>query len=271
MKAPRWFSFTALALGLAFLYLPVCVLVVYSFNDSRLVTVWAGFSTRWYVRLLEDTAFLDAARMTLYVAGISSTLATMLGVLAGYSLARMGRFKGRLLFSSMIYAPIVMPEILTGLSLLLLFIAAGLTRGAATIILAHTTFAMCYVSVVVSARLSGVDATLEEAARDLGCRAFEAFWRITLPQIAPAIIAGWLLAFTLSIDDLVIASFTSGPSATTLPIRIFSSIRLGVDPRINALSTILIALVTLCVITASIVMKRFVAGGPSRIRPTPEQ
>ncbi len=256
MRRFSWFNVTSLTLGFAFLYLPMILLVVYSFNESRLVTVWAGFSTKWYGELFRNKEFLDAAWVTLKVAIFSSTIATVLGTMAAYVLVRAGRFWGRTLFSGMIYAPLVMPEVITGLSLLLLFIGIGLDRGVLTIVLAHTTFSMCYVSVVVSSRLTSFDRSLEEAALDLGCSPFEAFRLVTLPIIAPAVISGWLLAFTLSLDDLVIASFTTGPSATTLPIKIFSAVRLGVSPEINALSTLLIGIVTAGVITASIVTKR---------------
>ncbi len=250
------FNVVSLTLGFAFLYLPMLILVIYSFNASKLVTVWAGFSTKWYGELLSNDAFLDAAWVTLRVAVISSTFATVLGTMAAYVLVRGGRFYGRTLFSGMIYAPLVMPEVITGLSLLLLFIGIGMDRGVLTIVLAHTTFSMCFVSVVVSSRLTTFDQSLEEAALDLGASPFEAFRLITLPIIAPAVISGWLLAFTLSLDDLVIASFTSGPSATTLPMKIWSSVRLGVSPEINALSTILIGLVTVGVIAASIASKQ---------------
>lgn len=256
MRRMTWFNATSLTLGFAFLYLPMVILIVYSFNASKLVTVWAGFSTRWYATLLQNEAFLDAAWVTLRVAVISSTIATILGTMAAYVLVRAGRFAGRTLFSGMIYAPLVMPEVITGLSLLLLFIGIGLDRGVLTIVLAHTTFSMCYVSVVVSSRLVSFDRSLEEAALDLGCSPAEAFRLVTLPIIAPAVISGWLLAFTLSLDDLVIASFTAGPSSTTLPIKIWSSIRLGVSPEINALSTILIGIVSAGVITASLITKR---------------
>ncbi|PRX37402.1 putrescine transport system permease protein [Meinhardsimonia xiamenensis] len=259
MRRFSWFNLTSLTLGFAFLYLPMLILIVYSFNASKLVTVWAGFSTRWYGELIRNEAFLDAAWVTLRVAVVSSTLATVLGTMAAHALVRGGRFLGRTLFSGMIYAPLVMPEVITGLSLLLLFIAIDLDRGITTIVLAHTTFSMCYVSVVVSSRLVSFDRSIEEAALDLGCTPFEAFRLVTLPIIAPAVIAGWLLAFTLSLDDLVIASFTAGPSATTLPIKIFSSVRLGVSPEINALSTILIAIVAVGVITASLISKRSIA------------
>ena len=253
MRRLTWFNTTSLTLGFAFLYLPMVILVIYSFNSSKLVTVWAGFSTKWYGELMRNEAFLDAAWVTIKVAVLSSTFATVLGTLAAYVLVRAGRFWGRTLFSGMIYAPLVMPEVITGLSLLLLFIGIGLDRGVMTIVLAHTTFSMCYVSVVVSSRLATFGMSLEEAALDLGSTPFEAFRLVTLPIIAPAVISGWLLAFTLSLDDLVIASFTSGPSATTLPIKIFSAVRLGVSPEINALSTIMIAIVTIGVISASLI------------------
>ncbi|WP_209509697.1 ABC transporter permease [Ruegeria sp. HKCCE4150] len=256
MNRLSWFNTVSLTLGFAFLYIPMIILIVFSFNESKLVTVWAGFSTKWYGELLQNEAFLDAAWVTIRVAVFSSTLATILGTAAAYVLVRSGRFFGRTLFSGMIYAPLVMPEVITGLSLLLLFIGIGLDRGILTIVLAHTTFSMCFVSVVVSSRLITFDRSLEEAALDLGCSPEQAFRLVTLPIIAPAVISGWLLAFTLSLDDLVIASFTSGPSATTLPIKIFSAVRLGVSPEINALSTIMIAVVTVGVITASLVTKR---------------
>ena len=256
MMRLSWFNVVSLTLGFAFLYIPMIILVTYSFNESKLVTVWAGFSTKWYGELMQNEAFLNAAWVTLKVAVLSSTIATVLGTMAAYVLVRSGRFAGRTLFSGMIYAPLVMPEVITGLSLLLLLIGIGLDRGVLTIVLAHTTFSMCYVSVVVSSRLVTFDQSLEEAALDLGCSSAEAFRLVTLPIIAPAVISGWLLAFTLSLDDLVIASFTSGPSATTLPIKIFSAVRLGVSPEINALSTIMIVIVTVGVILASLVSKR---------------
>ena len=256
MNRLSWFNTVSLTLGFAFLYIPMIILIIFSFNESKLVTVWAGFSTKWYGELMQNEAFLDAAWVTLRVAVFSSTLATILGTAAAYVLVRGGRFFGRTLFSGMIYAPLVMPEVITGLSLLLLFIGIGLDRGILTIVLAHTTFSMCFVSVVVSSRLVTFDRSLEEAALDLGCSPAQAFRLVTLPIIAPAVISGWLLAFTLSLDDLVIASFTSGPSATTLPIKIFSAVRLGVSPEINALSTLMNAVVTVAVITASLVTKR---------------
>ncbi len=251
-----WFNTTSLTLGMAFLYLPILLLIIYSFNASKLVTVWGGWSTKWYSSLLENEAFLEAAWVTIRVAFISATVATFLGTLAAYALVRAGKFRGRTLFTGMVYAPLVMPEVITGLSLLLLFISFGMDRGITTIILAHITFGMCFASVVVSSRLVSFDSSLEEAACDLGCTPVQAFFSVTLPVIAPAIAAAWLLAFTLSLDDLVIASFTSGPGATTLPMKIYSSVRLGVTPEINALSTIMIAVVSLGVILASLAGKR---------------
>ncbi len=256
MRRLSGFNIVSLTFGFAFLYIPMLILVIYSFNSSKLVTIWAGFSTKWYGELLRNEAFLDAAWVTVKVGFLSSIVATILGTMAAFALVRAGRFFGRTLFSGMVYAPIVMPEVITGLSLLLLFISLGVPRGVFTIVLAHATFSMCFVSVVVSARLASFDQSLEEAAYDLGCTGWDAFKSVTLPIIAPAIIAGWLLAFTLSLDDLVIASFTAGPSATTLPIKIFSSVRLGVSPEINALSTIIIAIVTIGVIVASVITKR---------------
>ncbi len=256
MRRLSWFNTVSLTLGFAFLYIPMLILIIYSFNAGKLVTVWSGFSTKWYGELFQNEAFLDAAWVTVKVAVMSSTLATILGTMAAYVMVRGGKFYGRTLFSGMIYAPLVMPEVITGLSLLLLFISIGLDRGTTTIVLAHTTFSMCYVSVVVSSRLVTFDRSLEEAALDLGCAPFDAFRLVTLPIIAPAVISGWLLAFTLSLDDLVIASFTSGPSSTTLPIKIFSAVRLGVSPEINALSTIMIGIVAIGVITTSLMSKR---------------
>jgi putrescine transport system permease protein len=255
MRRFSWFNATSLTFGFVFLYLPIVILIIYSFNESRLVTVWAGFSTQWYGELFQNKAFLDAAWITIKVGFWSSTLATVLGTMAAYIMVRAGRFRGRALFSGMIYAPLVMPEVITGLSLLLFFIALDVNRGILTIVLAHTTFSMCYVSVVVTSRLVSFDEALEEAALDLGCTPFDAFRSVTLPIIMPAVVYGWLLAFTLSLDDLVIATFTSGPASTTLPIKIFSAVRLGVTPEINALSTIMILIVTIGVIIASLVSR----------------
>jgi putrescine transport system permease protein len=256
MKRTSWLYVTSVTLGMAFLYLPIVLLVIYSFNASKLVTVWGGFSTQWYAELFRNEALLDAAWVTLRIALLSSTVATVLGTLAAITLVRYGRFRGRTLFSGMIYAPLVMPEVITGLSLLLLFVAIGFARGFWTIVLAHITFSMCFVAVVVQSRLVTFDRSLEEAALDLGCPPLKTFLVITLPLIAPGVIAGWMLAFTLSLDDLVIASFTSGPGASTLPMKIYSQVRLGVTPEINAVSTILVGLVALGVIAASIVTKR---------------
>ena len=260
----RRLSFTnlvALALGLTFLYAPIAILIVYSFNASRLVTVWGGWSTRWYAALLEDRAMIDAALASLGVASISAALATVLGTMAALALTRL-RFRGRLPFAAMIYAPLVMPEVITGLSLLLLFVAVDLDRGFFTIIVAHTTLTMCFVTVIVQSRLTGFDRSLEEAAMDLGCPPGRTFFAITLPLIMPAVIAGFLLAFSLSLDDLVIASFTTGPGATTLPIRIYSEVRLGVKPEINAVCTIFIAVIAVAVIAASLIGKSRDRGRP---------
>lgn len=250
------FNVAALVLGFAFLYLPIVLLVIYSFNESRLVTVWAGFSTRWYVSLLSNRGLMEAAWVTARIAFISATVATVLGTMAAVALTRYTRFRGRLLFSGMVFAPLVMPEVITGLSLLLLFVAIGLDRGFMTVTLAHITFSMCFVAVVVQSRLVSFDRSLEEAAMDLGATPMRAFFQVTLPIILPAVISGWMLAFTLSLDDLVIASFTSGPGATTLPMKIYSQVRLGVTPEINAVCTILIGVVTIGVIAASITNKR---------------
>jgi len=250
-----WLNVFSVALGLAFLYLPILVLVIYSFNVSRLVTVWAGWSTRWYAELLNDRAILDAAWVTLRVAVLSATAATVLGTLAAIALTRLGRFRGRLLFSGMLYAPLVMPEVIIGLSLLLLFVAAGVDRGFWTIAIAHSTLTMCFVAVIVQSRLLQLDRSLEEAALNLGCPPLRTFFSVTLPLLVPALVAGWMLAFTLSLDDLVIASFTTGPGATTLPIRIYSEIRLGVKPEINAICTVMLAVVAVALIVVSLIAK----------------
>ena len=254
----RWSSFNivSVVLGFSFLYIPILILIIYSFNASKLVTVWAGFSTQWYGRAFANEGLVNAAWVTLRVGLVSATIATVLGTLAALALVRHTRFHGRFLFSGMIYAPLVMPEVITGLSLLLLFVAIGMDRGMTTVILAHITFSMCFVAVVVQSRLVSFDRSLEEAALDLGATPTRAFFSITLPIIAPAVFAGWMLAVTLSLDDLVIAQFNSGPGATTLPMKIFSQVRLGVTPEINAVCAILVALVATGVIIASISMKR---------------
>ncbi len=253
---------TVLAFGYAFLYIPLVSVVFYSFNDSKLATVWGGFSTRWYGELFRNEQILDAALLSLQVAATSATLATILGTMAGLILVRFSRFRGRTLFSGMITSPLVMPEVITGLSLLLLFVSLQQLigwpgqRGFTTITIAHTTFAMAYVAVVVRSRLLAMDESLEEAAMDLGCGPLRVLFDITLPLIAPAMLAGWLLAFTLSLDDLVIASFVSGPGSSTLPMYIFSKVKLGVTPDINALASILILIVTIGLLAAWVAMSR---------------
>jgi putrescine transport system permease protein len=254
----RWsrFNIASIVIGFAFLYLPIVLLVIFSFNESKLVTVWAGFSTKWYVQLFHNQALLDAAWVTIRVGLISATVATVLGTLAALAMTRYTRFRGRMLFSGMIYAPLVMPEVITGLSMLLLFVAIGFDRGFWTLTLAHITFTMCFVAVVVQSRLLSFDRSIEEAAMDLGATPVTTFLQVTLPVIAPAVFSGWVLAFTLSLDDLVISSFTSGPGATTLPMRIYSQVRLGVTPEINAVCTILIGIVAMGVLVASVVSRR---------------
>jgi putrescine transport system permease protein len=258
-RKASWFNLVSVALGLAFLYLPIVILVIYSFNASRLVGIWGGWSTRWYAALIDDQAMLDSAWISLRIAALSATAATVLGTLAAIALVRGGRFRTRTVFSGLVYAPLVMPEVITGLSLLLLFVALDVDRGFWTIAIAHTTLTLCFVAVVVQARLLDFDTALEEAAMDLGCPPLRTFLTVTLPLIAPAIAAGWMLAFTLSLDDLVIASFTTGPGATTLPIRIYSEVRLGVKPEINAVCTIMIAVVAVAVVAASLATKRRIA------------
>lgn len=248
--------------GFVFLYAPILSLIIFSFNESKLVTVWGGFSTKWYGELLRNPQILGAAWISLKVAAITATLAMVLGTLAAYVLMRFGRFRGRALLTGMTTAPLVMPEVITGLSLLLLFVSmeqligwpAG--RGMVTIIIAHVTFAMAYVTVVVQSRLAGMDESLEEAAMDLGARPVRVFFDVTIPVIAPALVAGWLLAFTLSLDDLVVASFVTGPGASTLPMIVFSKVRLGVSPDINALATLIITVVAVGVGIATFLLRR---------------
>ena len=262
MKRRSLFLFSAMVFGFAFLYIPIVSLIVYSFNKSKLVTVWAGFSTQWYGALLENDQILQAAWISLRIATLNATVAVALGTIAGFVLARFRRFRGRTLFTGMVTAPLVMPEVITGLWLLLLFVAMEAAigwpsgRGFTTITIAHITFSMAYVAVIVQSRLSDMDESIEEAALDLGARPLKIFFLITLPIIAPALVAGWLLAFTLSLDDLVIASFVSGPGSSTLPMVIFSKVRLGVSPEINALATILVGLVAIGTVIAGIVMAR---------------
>jgi putrescine transport system permease protein len=265
MKRSGWFSRTALILGLGFLYVPIMSMIVYSFNNSRLVTVWDSANSptlRWYFELFRNEQILSAAWLSIKVAALAATGAVVLGTLAGVALARFGPFRGRTLLSGLATAPLVMPEVITGLSLLLLFVALEQAigwpqgRGMLTITLAHITFTMAYVTVVVQSRLTGFDDSLEEAAMDLGARPATVFFRITLPLIAPAIISGWLLAFTLSWDDLVIAQFVAGPGSSTLPMVIFSKVRLGVSPDVNALATIMVLIVALGVVVAALLMRR---------------
>jgi len=263
MRKTSSFNLLAVALGVVFLYAPIVILVVYSFNASRLVAVWGGWSMHWYMTLAGDTELLQAASISLRVALVSATAATMLGTLAAVALVRFGRFRGRLLFASMIYAPLVMPEVITGLSLLLLFVAIAVDRGFWTVVIAHTTMAMCFVTVIVQSRLVDFDMSLEEAAMDLGAPPLQTFLSVTLPLIMPAIVAAWMLAFAMSLDDLVIASFTTGPGATTLPIRIYSAVRLGVKPEINAVCSIFVGVVGVAVLTASLLAKLTGARGGS--------
>jgi putrescine transport system permease protein len=248
--------------GFLFLYAPIVALIIYSFNESKLVTVWGGWSLKWYAELFRNEQIMNAAWVSLKIAFISATLASILGTVAGFVLSRMGKFRGKTIMAGWVTAPLVMPEVITGLSLLLLFVAmeslfgwpAG--RGMTTIVIAHTTFCLAYVAVVVQSRLSSMDETLEEAAMDLGAKPVSLFFLITLPLITPAILSGWLLSFTLSLDDLVIASFVSGPGNSTLPMVIFSKVRLGVTPEINALATLMILVVSIAVIAAIFIMRR---------------
>jgi len=253
---------SCLAFGFAFLYVPIISLIVYSFNESKLVTVWAGFSTKWYGELVKNEQILEAAWLSIRIAVVNATFAVLLGTLAGFSLARLGRFRGRTLLTGMVTAPLVMPEVITGLSLLLLFVAMQdlvgwpQGRGVTTITIAHITFSMAYVAIIVQSRLSSVDESIEEAALDLGARPAKVFLLITLPIIAPALVSGWLLSFTMSLDDLVIASFVSGPGASTLPMVVFSKVRLGVSPQINALATIIVLIVSTGIVAAAVIMSR---------------
>jgi putrescine transport system permease protein len=262
MRNRSVFLLSVLCFGFAFLYVPILIMMAYSFNASRLATVWGGFSTQWYGKLLENDQVIDAALLSLQIAVVSASFATLLGTLAGLTLARLGRFKGRTLFSGMISAPLIMPDVITGLSLLLLFVSLETLigwptgRGATTVTLAHITFSMAYVAVIIQSRLTSMDNSVEEAALDLGSTPLRVLWDITLPIIAPAMVSGWLLSFTLSLDDLVIASFTNGPGSTTLPMLIFSKVKLGVTPDINALATLIVGVVTIGVVVAGFLMFR---------------
>ncbi|WP_297800828.1 ABC transporter permease subunit [Arenimonas sp. GDDSR-1] len=256
------FSITMLSLGFLFLYLPMLSLIVYSFNESKLVTVWAGFSTKWYFELFRDQQMIDAAKISLQLAFFTACAAVVLGTMAAMVMTRFRSFRGKTLFSALITAPLVMPEVITGLSLLLLFVSLGdwfgvfQQRSVATMWIAHVTFTMAFVTVIISSRLGELDRSLEEAAMDLGANRLKVFFVITLPIIAPALLSGWLMAFTLSLDDLVISSFTSGPSSTTLPMKIFSSVRMGVSPKINALASLMILIVSAAALIAWWSMRR---------------
>lgn len=263
MKQPRRFMRTfSLAIGFGFLYLPILSLMLFSFNDSAMMTSWSGFSFRWYYVLMNDDALLSAARLSLLIAALTATAAVIIGTWAGYVLARMGRFRGFGLYIGMLSAPLVMPEVVLGISLLLMFVELGnLTgwpsgNGIFTIWVGHTTLCMAYVAVIIQSRIRDLDRSLEEAALDLGATPLKVFFVITLPLIFPALLAGWLLAFTLSLDDVVIASFLSGPGYTTLPLEVFSRVRLGIKPEINALATLFILGVGLCVIIANRIQMR---------------
>ena len=262
MNQRSTFIFSMLCFGFAFLYIPIVLVIIYSFNDSKLVTVWGGWSVRWYAELFNNENILNAALLSFRIAAITATFATIFGTMAGLILARLRQFRGRMLFTGMIASPLVMPEVITGLSLLLLFVSLQnfigwpSQRGMNTITIAHITFSMAYVAVIIQSRLTEINESLEEAAMDLGAKPARVIWDITLPIILPAMVSGWLLAFTLSLDDLVISSFVSGPGATTLPMLIFSKVRLGVSPDINALATILILMVTVGVCIAAWIINR---------------
>jgi putrescine transport system permease protein len=270
MKHRRWPLYSALAFGYAFLYLPVLLLIIYSFNESRLVTVWSGFSFKWYRELLHNRQLLEAAWLSVRIAAVNATFAVALGTLAANALVRHGRFRGRTGFELLLTAPLVMPDVIIGLSLLLLFVALEqllgwpAERGFTTITIAHITLSLAYVAVVVRTRLSQMDRSLEEAAMDLGATPLTVYLRITLPLIAPALLSGWLLAFTLSLDDLVIASFVSGPGATTLPMVVYSSVRMGVSPQINALATLIVLFIAVVVTIATLALTIKGRAGPPR-------
>ncbi len=260
-RAQRWTSWAILGLGFAFLYVPVLILMVYSFNESRLATVWSGFSFKWYGELLRDEQMLGAAWISIKIAFLTASAAVVLGTMAALVMTRMGKFPGKTLFGALITAPLVMPEVIIGLSILLMFVSLGqmvglAPKGIASIWIAHVTFTLAFVTVVVSSRLAELDKSLEEAAMDLGANRIKVFFLITLPIIAPALISGWLLAFTLSLDDVVISSFVAGPSSTTLPMKVFSSVRLGLSPKINALATLMILVVAVAAFIGWWIMHR---------------
>ena len=252
-----------LALGFVFLYIPILSLIVYSFNESKLVTVWSGFSVKWYGELFDDAGIMDAAWVSIRIAFFTACASVVLATVAAMVMTRFRKFRGKTLFGALITAPLVMPEVITGLSILLLFVSIGMARGMTTIWIAHVTFCVSFVAVVVSSRLGELDKSIEEAAMDLGANRVKVFFLITLPIIMPALISGWLLAFTLSIDDLVVASFVTGPGATTLPMVIFSSVRLGLSPQVNALAAILVIVVTCLAVLAARVNRQRSAFDPS--------
>jgi putrescine transport system permease protein len=247
---------TALTFGLAFLYLPILLVVIFSFNASKLVTVWGGFSLHWYGVLFSNSAYLEAAVNSLKIATLAATLATGLGTLGALALTRLGRFPGRQIFGGLLLAPMVLPEVILGVSALMLFVTLGIERGLPSVAVAHATFGAAYVLVIIQSKLVTLDPNLDAAARDLGAGPVMAFLLVTVPSLLPALVAGWLLAFTLSLDDVVVASFVNGPGATTLPVRVYSAVRLGVSPEINAISTIMLAIVGIVVIAASLLQKQ---------------
>lgn len=260
-RGQRVANASVLALGFAFLYLPILLLMVYSFNESRLATVWSGFSTKWYGELFRDRAILDAAWVSIKIAFWTATASTVLGTMAALVMTRFHRFTGKTAFGALITAPLVMPEVILGLSILLMLVSVGSmfgigSKGVVAIWIAHVTLTLSFVTVVVSSRLSELDRSLEEVAMDLGANRVKVFFLITLPIVAPALVSGWLLAFTLSLDDVVIASFLAGPDSTTLPIKVFSSVRLGLSPKINALATLMILIVSLAVVVGWWLMLR---------------
>lgn len=255
------FAFTVLGFGYAFLYLPLALVMIYSFNESRLVTVWGGFSTKWWSALFANEAMLQAAWLSIRIAFVSATVAAVIGLAAGYALARAPRFPGRSLFGGLVIAPMVMPEVVMGISMLLLFVGAerllgGPERGFLTIAIAHATFSIAFVAIVVQARLADFDRSLEEAAMDLGATPWVTFLTVTLPLIAPAVASGWLLAFTLSLDDLIMTQFVAGAQSQTLPMRVYSSVRLGVDPQINVLATVIVGVAACALIFSGWLTRR---------------
>ena len=262
MKRRHTFLLSMLCFGFAFFYIPILSMIVYSFNASRLASVWGGFSTKWYVSLFSNKQVIDALILSLEIAFVSASIATILGTMAGIALARFTKFRGRLLFSGLVTAPLIMPEVITGISLLIFFILLGdwigwpASRGFTTITLAHITFSAVFVTTIVHARMLQADRAIEEAAMDLGSRPWQVMFDITLPVISPAILSGWLLAFTISLDDVVITAFTTGPGSTTLPLLIWSKVKLGVTPDINALATLMVVTVGLGVVAAGIIMNR---------------